>query len=105
MGAKGIGEIGIKTAAAVANAVYHATGRRVRGPAHHPPKKSRLTLSRASPDWHPAGDLGSTAGRGPGERERTRSRAGEESGVAARKRGGRGRTRLLTRAHQARHGR
>jgi xanthine dehydrogenase YagR molybdenum-binding subunit len=31
MGAKGIGEIGIVgTAAAVANAVYHATGRRVR---------------------------------------------------------------------------
>ena len=31
MGSKGIGEIGIVgTAAAVANAVYHATGRRVR---------------------------------------------------------------------------
>ena len=31
MGAKGIGEIGIVgTAAAIANAVYHATGRRVR---------------------------------------------------------------------------
>jgi xanthine dehydrogenase YagR molybdenum-binding subunit len=32
MGAKGIGEIGIVgTAAAVASAVYHATGRRIRG--------------------------------------------------------------------------
>jgi xanthine dehydrogenase YagR molybdenum-binding subunit len=32
MGAKGIGEIGIVgTAAAIANAVYHATGRRIRG--------------------------------------------------------------------------
>ena len=31
MGAKGVGEIGIVgTAAAVANAVYHATGRRIR---------------------------------------------------------------------------
>ena len=31
MGAKGIGEIGIVgTAAAIANAVYHATGQRVR---------------------------------------------------------------------------
>ena len=31
MGAKGIGEIGIVgTAAAIANAVYHATGRRIR---------------------------------------------------------------------------
>lgn len=30
LGARGIGEIGIGTGAAVANAVYHATGKRVR---------------------------------------------------------------------------
>jgi xanthine dehydrogenase YagR molybdenum-binding subunit len=39
MGAKGIGEIGIVgTAAAVANAVHHATGRRVRDLPITPPK-------------------------------------------------------------------
>ena len=32
IGAKGIGEIGsVGTATAIANAVYHATGRRIRG--------------------------------------------------------------------------
>jgi xanthine dehydrogenase YagR molybdenum-binding subunit len=39
MGSKGIGEIGIVgTAAAVANAVHHATGRRVRDLPITPPK-------------------------------------------------------------------
>jgi xanthine dehydrogenase YagR molybdenum-binding subunit len=39
MGAKGIGEIGIVgTAAAIANAVHHATGRRVRDLPITPPK-------------------------------------------------------------------
>jgi len=36
LGIKGLGEIGIVgVAAAIANAIYHATGKRVRGPANH----------------------------------------------------------------------
>ena len=44
LGVKGIGEIGIVgAAAAVANAVFHATGKRVRGTADCDGKASRLT--------------------------------------------------------------
>ena len=43
MGAKGIGEIGITgTAAAIGNAVYHATGRRVRDLPDHPRQAPEL---------------------------------------------------------------
>ena len=42
LGVKGVGEIGIVgVAAAIANAVFHATGRRVREPADHPRQGAR----------------------------------------------------------------
>ena len=47
VGAKGIGEIGITgAAAAIANAVYHATGKRVRDLPITPDKRKRLTNPR-----------------------------------------------------------
>ena len=46
MGIKGVGEIGIVgMAAAIGNAIYHATGKRIREYADHPRQASRIALS------------------------------------------------------------
>ena len=51
MDSKGLGEVGITgTAAAIANAVYHATGVRVRG-LPITPDKVLLSLLSTAPRW------------------------------------------------------
>ncbi|MFF4369312.1 xanthine dehydrogenase family protein molybdopterin-binding subunit [Streptomyces sp. NPDC001594] len=62
MGAKGVGEIGIVgTAAAVANAVHHATGQRIRS---LPISVRRLVEARTEEDGDAGGGAGGPAGDG-----------------------------------------